>query len=197
MQHEISKYLASAKQAIDMLDLNEINNFINILIDAYEKGSNIYIFGNGGSASTASHFACDFNKGINSNLFKKFRVLSLTDNIPTMLAYANDIDYNSLFVEQLKNFLKEDDVVIGISGSGNSKNVLKAIEYANQKNNLTVGITGFDGGNLKKIARYSVNVNVNNMQITEDLHMMITHLIMTVLNNHISIEKKVLAEEYV
>ena len=114
-----------------------------------------------------------------------------------MLAYANDIDYNSLFVEQLKNFLKEDDVVIGISGSGNSKNVLKAIEYANQKNNLTVGITGFDGGNLKKIARYSVNVNVNNMQITEDLHMMITHLIMTVLNNHISVEKKVLSEEYV
>lgn len=193
MKHDINKYLDSAKQAIDMLDLNEINNFINVLINAYEKGNNIYIFGNGGSASTASHFACDFNKGINSKLYKKFKVLSLTDNIPTMLAYANDVDYNLIFLEQLKNFLKEDDVVIGISGSGNSENVLNAIEYANQKNNLTIGITGFDGGYLKKIARHSVNVNVNNMQITEDLHLMITHLVMTVLNNHIANDKKVLA----
>jgi len=194
MKHAVNKYLDSAKYAIDMLDINEINNFINVLINVYEKGNNIYIFGNGGSASTASHFACDFNKGINCDLLKKFKVVSLNDNIPTMLAYANDVDYDAVFIEQLKNFLKKDDVVIGISGSGNSKNILKAIEFANQKNNPTIGITGFDGGHLKKIAKYSVNVNVDNMQITEDLHLMITHLTMTALNNYILNDKKVLAE---
>jgi D-sedoheptulose 7-phosphate isomerase len=178
---EIDKYFNLLKETIDNLDRKDISGFIDIIKEAYDRGSNIYVCGNGGSALTASHFACDLNKGASCNLGKRFRVMPLTDNIATIMAYANDISYEDVFVEQLKNHLKKGDVVVGISGSGNSRNVVKAIEYANQSNNITIGITGFDGGILKKIASHSVNANCNDMQISEDVHMILCHLTMKVL----------------
>ena len=185
MKDNICKYLNTLKNTIDLLDIEEIAAFIKVLTQLYDKGGNIYLIGNGGSASTASHFACDLNKGVSFTLDKKFKVISLADNIPTMLAYANDVDFSDIFVEQLKNHLTEKDMVIGISGSGNSKNILKAIEYANRLGSITVGITGYDGGELKKTADYIINANIDNMQITEDIHMILTHLTTTVLSEEL------------
>lgn len=175
---EIEDYLEKLKDTINCLDLKEVEDFFQVLIDCYERENQVFIFGNGGSAATASHFAADLNKGVSHGLKKRFKIICLNDNIPTMLAYANDLSYNDIFVEQLKNFLNKDDVVIGISGSGNSKNILKAIEYANKAGAITIGITGFDGGRLKKIAKHSVNANVLDMQISEDIHLILSHIIM-------------------
>ena len=127
----INNYINSLQECLEKLDRNEIDNFIKILLQARDEGRTIFIMGNGGSASTASHFCCDFNKGMSYQQDKKFKLICLNDNVATMLAYANDVDYGNVFVEQLKNFFNPGDVVIGISGSGNSKNVLQAIEYAN------------------------------------------------------------------
>lgn len=185
MKDGICNYLNMLKKTIDLMDIEDISKFIQILMEVYERSGNIYVLGNGGSASTASHFACDLNKGVSYPLHNRFKVISLTDNIPTMLAYANDVDFSDIFVEQLKNYLTDKDMVIGISGSGNSKNVIKAIEYANRVGSVTVGITGYDGGLLKRISTHFINANINNMQISEDIHMILTHLTMTILNEEI------------
>lgn len=176
MREFIEEYFNKLKTTIDNLNRDEIETFIKVLVQAKEAGKMVYIMGNGGSAATASHFCCDFNKGVSYGKDKRFKFICLNDNLATMMAYANDISYDDIFVEQLKNFLNSGDVVIGISGSGNSKNVLKAIEYANSADGTTIGITGYDGGKLKKMAKYSVNTNINDMQISEDIHMILDHL---------------------
>jgi len=137
--------------------------------------------GNGGSAATASHYAADFNKGLSYGKARRFRFLCLSDNVPTLTAYANDVAYEEVFVEQLRNFLQPGDLVIAISGSGNSRNILKAIEYANGEGAVTVGLTGYDGGALKRIAQHGVHVPIADMQVTEDLHMVLDHLAYAVL----------------
>jgi D-sedoheptulose 7-phosphate isomerase len=181
MQNNINSYLTKLQAAIDNLNRDEIETFINLLIQKRNENKQIFIMGNGGSATTAGHFFCDYNKGLSYQKDKKFKMICLNDNIATMLAYANDISYEDIFVEQLKNFLNEGDVVIGLSASGNSKNVLKAIEYANNNNAITVGITGYNGGILKQISKYSINANVDNMQISEDIHLIICHLCYSVI----------------
>ena len=115
----IKSYLTLLTETINRIDVSEISGITELLIDAYHRNANIFIMGNGGSASTASHFACDINKGVSLNLDKRFKVISLTDNLPTIMAYANDLSYEDIFIEQLKNFLNPGDLVIGISGSGN------------------------------------------------------------------------------
>lgn len=182
----INMYFEKLKYAIDSLNRDEINKLVELVIDVYKKDANIFIFGNGGSASTASHFACDINKGVCCGSEKRYKIISLTDNIATIMAYSNDVGYEYVFVEQLKNFLKDDDLVIGISGSGNSKNILKAIEYANIRGNITIGFTGYNGGILTKIAKYSVNTKIDDMQISEDIHSIVLHLLMKILNAHLS-----------
>jgi len=185
----IKNYLELLQDTISRLNSAEIDNFLDVLMNAYNNGSTIFIFGNGGSAATASHFATDLNKGISFGLEKRFRVMALTDNFSTVSAYSNDTSYDDVFVEQMKNFIKPGDLVIGISGSGNSKNVIKAIEYAKSSGNTTVGITGYDGGKLRQIANHSVNANINDMQISEDIHMILGHLTMKVLNGVIRNEQ--------
>jgi D-sedoheptulose 7-phosphate isomerase len=106
--------------------------------------------------------------------------MPLTDNLGTITAYSNDVDYDVVFVEQLKNFFNPGDVIIGISGSGNSSNVLKAIEFVNENNGVSIGWTGFEGGKLKTIAHHSVNANVNDMQVSEDIHMTLVHIMMKI-----------------
>lgn len=181
MKNSIDKYFDRLKSAIDALDRQELDYFIQILLKARDNDKHIYIMGNGGSAATASHFVCDFNKGMSYQQDKKFKMICLNDNVATMLAYSNDVGYEDVFVEQLRNFLKKDDVVIGISGSGNSKNILKAVDYANSVGAVTIGLTGFNGGELKKKASMSVNANIDDMQISEDIHMMICHMIYNIL----------------
>jgi D-sedoheptulose 7-phosphate isomerase len=134
--------------------------------------------GNGGSGSTASHFACDINKGCCLDLEKKFKMLCLNDNLPTLLALANDVSYDSVFVEQMKNFFNSGDVVIGISGSGNSENVLQAITYAKTMGGRTVGFSGFSGGKLSQIVDIAFVAEIDDMQKVEDVHMIVVHMIM-------------------
>ena len=190
MDKAIDNYFSLLKETIDKLDKNSIQEFVEELKEARKKGKNIFIMGNGGSASTASHFTCDFNKGLSYKKDIRFKMICLNDNVATMLAYSNDVSYDNVFVEQLKNFLKKDDVVIGISGSGNSKNVVKAIEYANDLGAKTVALTGFDGGILKNIVDVSIHADVNNMQVAEDVHMTICHMLYSVMNPMLEAENK-------
>jgi D-sedoheptulose 7-phosphate isomerase len=184
--NKINNYFTDLKNVVDCINVDQIQIVIEQIIEAYHKERFIYVFGNGGSASTASHLVADFNKGISCNLEKKFRVLCLNDNIPIMLAISNDIHPHFIFKHQLENFLQREDLVIAISGSGNSTNVIEAIEYANTKGANTVGLVGFDGGKLKKIAKHSIHVPVHDMQQVEDLHLAIQHLIARVLVDHLS-----------
>ncbi|MBO6087237.1 SIS domain-containing protein [bacterium] len=183
MIEKINNYFDVMKNCIDNLDRTELEVFINTLLKARDNGHKIFTMGNGGSAAAASHFCCDFNKGMSYGQDKKFQMICLNDNVATMTAYANDVSYDNIFVEQLKNFLQKDDVVIGISGSGNSKNVLNAIEYANKIGAITIGLTGYNGGKLKEVSQLSVNANIDDMQVTEDIHMMICHMIYSILMN--------------
>ena len=149
-----------------------------MIMDAYHNGSHIFIMGNGGSGATASHFACDINKGCCMDLDKKFKVMCLNDNMPTLLALANDVSYDVVFEEQLKNFFIPGDLVIGISGSGNSENVLRAIRYANREGGRTIGLSGFSGGRLSETAQQAFIAPVHDMQKVEDVHIIIVHMIM-------------------
>ena len=174
----IDLYFQRLKNVIDNMDQDRIELFLNKMIEAYDNNKNIFIMGNGGSAITASHFACDINKGVYCGPDRGFKVICLSDSLPTILAYANDLSYDRIFVEQLKNFLNEGDMVIGISGSGNSRNVLLAIEYAKSKNAYTVGWCGYDGGELKKKVDLDITTHVDDMQLSEDIHLVLVHIAM-------------------
>ena len=174
----IRGYLDRLKVLLGKSSLEQIVEVTGKILDVYKRDRSIFVMGNGGSGATASHFACDLNKGVSFGLKKRFRVICLNDNLPIMLAYANDLSYPDIFVEQLKNFLKAGDVVIGISGSGNSDNILRAFEYANSKKTVTIGISGFDGGRLALLSKISLVVKSNDMQQIEDVHLAVTHIIM-------------------
>ncbi len=178
----INEYFDRLKETIDKVSIEDINLLMNILLKAKEEERNVFVMGNGGSGATASHMCCDFNKGISYGKKKMFRFICLNDNIPTMMAYANDLGYDEIFVGPLKNFLRKGDLVIGISGSGNSNNVLKALEYANQAGAITIGLTGYSGGKVMQICKYNVHIPIDDMQITEDLHMILDHCIMSILS---------------
>ena len=171
-------YVEQLKALLDIFPHDTFEEIGKALIYAYENEKHVFIMGNGGSGSTASHFACDINKGSCFALEKKFKVICLNDNVPTILAYANDLSYSKVFVEQLKNFLQQGDVVIGISGSGNSENVLQAISYAKGKGARTIGWTGFDGGKLAQIVDIPLVAAGNDMQKVEDIHMIVVHMLM-------------------
>lgn len=174
----IKEYIDLERQILSQLDVKALNAIINTLDSARRRNATIFIFGNGGSASTASHFVNDFNKGISEHLEQPFRFVCLNDNIATVMAIANDIGYDAIFEFQLRGKVTKDDLVIGVSASGNSVNVLKAIEMAKLTGAVTIGLTGFDGGKLAKHADMSLNVPVMSMQITEDVHMMFDHIMM-------------------
>jgi len=179
---QINTYIREEKRILDTLPTEDINTVMNVLEKARIDGKRIFICGNGGSASTAAHFECDFNKGVSYDQDIKYDFECLSDNVPMMMAIANDIGYNDIFVVPLKNKLKSGDIVIGISGSGNSENVVRAFEYANNINADTIAVVGYDGGKLKKMAKYNIHVNVNNMQIVEDIHLVLDHMMMYILS---------------
>ena len=176
------KYMNDLQDTLRESNLENVEEIVHTLLAAYEAEKQIFIMGNGGSGSTASHFACDINKGVSLGLEKRFKVISLSDNIPTMLAYANDCSYEEIFVEQLKNFMNPGDVVIGVSGSGNSKNVIRAIQYANERGVTTIALSGFGGGEIARIARFSFVAPVHDMQKVEDVHLIVSHVIMQILH---------------
>ncbi len=171
------EYITALQEMISKIDIQVIEESVNILLEAYEKGNCIYIFGNGGSGTTASHMTGDFIKGVSYGLEKKFKMICLNDNYTTMTAFANDVSYDLVFVEPLKNFLQDGDVVMGLSGSGNSKNVVLALEYAFQKNTKIIGFSGYSGGKVKELADVSIHIPIDSMEISEDLHLSILHMI--------------------
>src|SRR5207248_10742263 len=171
------QYKSELLKAIETIELDKVNQAIELFRDARANGRHIFVCGNGGSASTASHFACDIVKGASFNREVRFRIMALTDSLPTLTAYSNDVSYESVFVEQLKNFAQPGDLVMCISGSGNSPNVLRAAEYANAVGCKTIGLTGGDGGKLAPLAQLSIQVPVPHMGRIEDADMIICHLI--------------------
>lgn len=178
---EIKKYIELEINTLKNLDYQSINRVIQVLEDARKRGATIYVCGNGGSAATASHLVCDFNKGISLNQELKYKVISLNDNIPTMMAIANDIGYDRIFDIPLRGRLKKTDLLLAISGSGNSLNVVNAVKYAVEIGTKVIGITGYDGGEVKKLSNYFLHVPVDDMQISEDVHMIFDHMIMHIL----------------
>lgn len=181
-REQIKRYIEMEKEVLDSLSAESVNNVMNILEDARLKGKRIFICGNGGSASTASHFECDFNKGVSYDQEIKYDFECLSDNVPMMMAIANDIGYQDIFVVPLKNKLKSGDVVIGISGSGNSENVVRALRYGNETGAETIALVGYDGGEMKSVAKHTIHVSVHNMQIVEDVHLMLDHMMMFILS---------------
>ncbi len=183
MEQQIREYFEREKEIISNLDYAELAKAVSAIRDAYEREATIYSFGNGGSSATASHFVCDFNKGICEELDKKFRLVCLNDNTPIVTAIANDLSYEEVFSFQLKNRLKPEDLILAVSASGNSKNVIRAVEYAKEVGAKVVGLTGYSGGKLKELADYHMHVNVDDMQITEDIHMAFDHMMYRVLTD--------------
>ena len=177
---EVNTYLEHEIDTLKALDVNEINAALNLLLETFENGNTVFVFGNGGSSATASHFQNDFNKGVSEHTEKKFNFQCLNDNVATVMAVANDIGFEEVFRFQLIGHMRPGDVVMAISGSGNSKNVLNAVEYAKSQGAKVIGLTGFGGGKLKELSDVSLHVPVNSMQITEDIHMVFDHLMMSI-----------------
>ncbi len=179
--NEINSYYKKEIEVIEKLDKEEINKAFNCLLKHYDDSSTIYVLGNGGSSATANHMVCDFNKGISMDLKKPFNVVSLTDNVPILMAIGNDVSFEDVFYLQLKNKLKPNDCIIAISGSGNSHNIIKAVKYAKYLGCDIIGLTGYAGGKLKDYADINVHAPVDDMQITEDIHMSFVHVSMQIL----------------
>lgn len=175
----ITEYIEQVRATLSELPVDEIERIVEILQKARAEGRRVFTFGNGGSAATASHFACDLNKGATCSGQPRFRAIALTDNTPLVTAWANDASYEDIFAEQLENHVEPGDIVIGISGSGKSMNVVNALKLANSKKATTLALTGFDGGKVKDIAHICLIVRNNSMEQVEDVHLLLEHVITT------------------
>jgi len=171
------RYKDELLHAIESFDLEKVGQAIQILAQARNEGRRIFVCGNGGSASTASHFATDLVKGASYGRTSRFRILALTDPMPTISAYSNDVGYESVFVEQLKNFAERGDILVAISSSGNSPNVLRAVEYGNSIGCETIALTGQKGGQLGPLAQLEIQISHPHTGRIEDLHMVVLHMI--------------------
>jgi len=181
----VTNYITVLQQTIDQLPKEEIVKVIDLLYSARFSGRQVFIMGNGGSASTASHFVCDLSKNTRREGWPRYKVIGLSDNMAVFSAYANDEGYENVFCEQLANLLLPDDIVIAISASGNSKNVVNAIQYAKSQNAFTIGFTGFDGGVLGKLVDINLHIDSNIIEHVEDLHMVLEHMIIKSLKERV------------
>lgn len=177
----MANYFEQTQQAVSNLNLHDLSRVVQVLMDANERGATIYICGNGGSASTASHFANDLAKGCSVEGQKRFKAIALTDNVALITAWANDTSYENIFAEQLRGLVSSGDVVIAISGSGNSPNVLRAIEIGRGAGAHTIGFCGYGGGKLRQLAELSVHSDCTVMEQVEDIHMTLCHNVATTL----------------
>jgi D-sedoheptulose 7-phosphate isomerase len=173
----IQSYFVELQEILDHLSEEVIEQVLDILHDARNNNQQVFILGNGGSASTASHFVCDLGKNTRVPGTPNFKVMGLTDNMALFSALANDEGYDNVFAQQLANHLQSGDVVIGISTSGNSKNVVNAIHLANSGGAKTIGFTGFDSGELGEIVDVNMHVPSHSIEHVEDVHLVLEHLI--------------------
>lgn len=183
IEFSVAEYFKAHRDLAERLDGAAFEAGIELIRTTYKAGKKIITCGNGGSASTASHYITDWNKMVNLATGEKFRGISLCDNIGIITAYSNDLSYDDVFVGQLKSLLDEGDLVIGISGSGNSPNVVRALQYANDNGAKTLAVVGYDGGKMKALAQQVVWVPSFDMQLCEDLHLMFGHMVMKSLCN--------------
>jgi len=170
-------YKAELLKTIESLDFEKVQQVIEWFHEARDAGRQIFVCGNGGSASTASHFACDMLKGASYGRKKRFRLVALTDSLPTITAYSNDLSYDVVFEEQLRNFAREGDIVLAISGSGNSPSVVRAVEWANSAGCRTIALTGRDGGKLGPLVHLNIRAPSLHMGRIEDTHLVVCHII--------------------
>lgn len=186
-----NSYLTHLKETIDELPLDQAARAADILFGAYQAGRTVFLFGNGGSAALASHMATDLGKGTHQpgpawmDSVKRLKALSVTDNVPLLTAWGNDTAYDGVFASQMENFIEAGDVALAISGSGNSPNVLRALELARRKGATTVGLGGFAGGKMKALLDCPVIVPSDNMQRIEDAHVILAHMIFLDLKRRI------------
>jgi D-sedoheptulose 7-phosphate isomerase len=182
---EARGYFGHLNRILQWLPYETVDQIVFQLLQAYEANRMIFTFGNGGSASLASHMACDLGKGTSVAGLRRLRVMSLSDNIALMTAWANDAKYEDIFAEQLRNFVEPDDVVLAISGSGNSPNVLNGLHAAREAGCYIIGLTGFEGGKMKSLCDLCLVVPSDNMQFIEDLHVCISHSIYTAVRHQL------------
>jgi D-sedoheptulose 7-phosphate isomerase len=188
-------FLERVGQELQRIDSKEVKSLADAIYDCYEKGRFVFLCGNGGSGSNCSHFCEDLGKcslrreDFTNDAKKRLRVLSLTDNTPYILAWGNDEGFDRIFVEQLKNLASPGDLLIAISGSGNSPNVLKAVEWANAHGVKTFGCTGFSGGKLRLLARQGLHVPLDDMGIVESIHLTAFHWIVDDIHRRIGMNE--------
>jgi D-sedoheptulose 7-phosphate isomerase len=191
---DVRPFLERVGQELLRLDAAEVRALADAIYDCYEQGRLVFLCGNGGSGSNASHFCEDLGKGtlrredFDNDRKKRLRILSLTDNTPYILAWGNDEGFERIFVEQLKNLASPGDLLIGISGSGNSPNVLRAVEWANRNGLRTFGCMGFSGGQLRKLAQQGLHVSLDDMGIVESIHLTAFHWVVDHLHRRIGLE---------
>ena len=191
-----TEYFNQVRDVLTKISTSELETVANSIAECYNREGMIYIFGNGGSSATASHVAGDYLKAITFGMDKRLKIICLSDNTPGLMAIANDISYDDIFVEQLKSFIKSGDLVIGISGSGNSENVLKALKLAKDRNVETIALVGFSGGKAKSMVDVCVHIPVNDMEMTEDLHLLCFHAIKQHLINTINTAQTGMGNKY-
>jgi D-sedoheptulose 7-phosphate isomerase len=186
MKTYLEEYTAALKAALDGFSPGEFEKIIAILAGAYKQDKQVFIAGNGGSAASANHFVCDFGK--NAVPFasgkRRFRIISVSDNIEKITAIGNDISFDDIFSFQLGNLMNEGDVLIAVSASGNSPNVVKACEFAKTKNAKIVVLAGFDGGRIKSLADAAMVASLKSYEQIEDIHLVILHMIVSYFKNH-------------
>jgi D-sedoheptulose 7-phosphate isomerase len=176
---DAAAYLRRLNEELTRIDLAQLHNWADLLFHAWRDERFVFIFGNGGSATTATHMSEDLGKStLNENDRKRLKVMSLTDNMGWILAVGNDCGYEQIFVQQLMNYGRAGDLAIGISGSGNSPNVLAAIDWANRNGLVTLGLTGYDGGKLRQLARHSMHVPLPDMGVVESIHLALFHWVL-------------------
>jgi D-sedoheptulose 7-phosphate isomerase len=171
-------YINKLSNLLISIDKQQIDAGVQLVADAWQQGRQVITLGNGGSSMTALHFINDWNKSIFMHGKKSFRGRSLVDNMGLIMSYANDLSFQDVFIEQLKNILEPGDLVIAISGSGNSENVVRAVNYANENQAITLGLCGYQGGKLKAMAQHVVWAAVDDMQLSEDIHAIFGHMVM-------------------
>jgi len=179
----IDDYIALLKLSLDKFDRDELLAAAKVLREAADRKSSIWICGNGGSAALATHLAYDLAKGASYPYSRRYAAFALSDNNATLLSYANDVSYDDIFIEQLKTCLRGGDVVIGLSTSGNTKNIIKAVEYANANGGITLGLAGSSNSALSKAAKYNVTLNIDNASIVSDLHLVLSHILVDLLTD--------------
>lgn len=181
----IQRYIDGVRHTLGILPWERIQDTVEILLQAHAREGTIFTIGNGGSAATASHLACDLAKGTIVSGVPRFRVIALTDNLPLLTAWSNDVAYEDVFAEQLRGLFRPTDVLIAISGSGNSPNVLRAVEVARQMGGITIGLIGFTGGRLCELVDVPIVVPNHCMEQVEDVHVILGHLFSTVLREQL------------